>query len=538
MVRNRIIYASQSVIVDGSFLYRVQTLGSNSTFTSEDIFQLGELDVIDVVDDVPTVAITCDTNDWGSIHTAAALAGIPQHDFHLSTTSDNANLTVDSGTGANTSYYHGVALADYGLSTAQINIWAPVQTESSIGTTSDNIDQTLFLRDAYVNSIEWSYSTGANATENYALESDSKMWLLNDARFVTHEEWLFTSTASGTLELGLDDATGVIPTLSDQKQGFLLRADNGNPGLKLYDVGTDTWTTYEVLNGGSATATQASYNSSNHVVTLPTGFTSADGDKAQIIYCANEYGSQSESATTASTYICANYFTGADTFRNVAGSAPEGLGALRQGQAELFLIDPTLSPADYSLSLRVSSATVSAALTREPQNELGHLKPYARTVTFPVEITSTIETTASDLEMFARFSGKYTEFNAGTLLDISIDDLLSKDNMVLVVMVYEQTDEEAGGTYDGRILKSNSTLIGKEYFVEGQKGTYQAGDREYPVKTLIVPGLKATAENFNLAVGSNATQTFDFRSTNKVFCVQGFVPIAHVLASPGFEKNA
>lgn len=35
--RNRIIYASQSVIVDGEWLYRVQTLGSTTTFTSEDV---------------------------------------------------------------------------------------------------------------------------------------------------------------------------------------------------------------------------------------------------------------------------------------------------------------------------------------------------------------------------------------------------------------------------------------------------------------------------------------------------------------------
>jgi len=35
--RNRIIYASQSVIVDGDYLYRVQTLGSTTTFTSEDV---------------------------------------------------------------------------------------------------------------------------------------------------------------------------------------------------------------------------------------------------------------------------------------------------------------------------------------------------------------------------------------------------------------------------------------------------------------------------------------------------------------------
>jgi hypothetical protein len=140
MVRNRIIYASQSVIVDGSFLYRVQTLGSNSTFTSADIFELGQLDIVDIVDDVPAVAVTCDTNDWGSIHTAAAFAGIPQTSFHLSATSTNANLVVDSGTLTDTSFYHGIAISDYGLDTSKINIWAPVQTESSLGTDNNNID--------------------------------------------------------------------------------------------------------------------------------------------------------------------------------------------------------------------------------------------------------------------------------------------------------------------------------------------------------------------------------------------------------------
>jgi hypothetical protein len=500
------------------------------------VFELGQLDIIDVVDDVPTVAITCDTNDWGSIHSAAALAGISQHDFDVSATTDNANLTVDSGTGVNVAFYHGVALSDYGLDASKVNIWAPVQTESSLGTTNDNIDQTLFLRSSYVNSIEWSYSTGANATENFALESDVKLWLLNDARFVTHEEWEF-SGVSGTVELGLNDSTGIIPTLSDQKLGFLLRDSSSNPGIKFYDATTGVWTTYEVLDGLTETATQANYVAATHTITLPTGITTANGDKLQVIYCANAYGSATE-ATSASTYIAGNYFTAAETFRDVASGAPETLGAVRQGQVELFLVDPTIAPADYALSLRVSSANISASLTREPLNEIGHLKPYYRSLTFPVEITTTVETTASDLEMFARLSGKYSEFDAGTLDDISIDDLLAKANMILVILIYEQTDEQAGGTYSNRIVKTGSSLIGKEYFVEGQRSTYNALDREYPVKTIIVPGLKATAENFNLAVGSNASQTFDFRSTNKQFSVQGFVPIAHVLASPGFEKNA
>jgi hypothetical protein len=50
MARNRIIYASQSVWVNGQILYRVQSLGSTTSFTSEDIFEIGHLDIIDVVD--------------------------------------------------------------------------------------------------------------------------------------------------------------------------------------------------------------------------------------------------------------------------------------------------------------------------------------------------------------------------------------------------------------------------------------------------------------------------------------------------------
>jgi hypothetical protein len=48
--RNRIIYGSQSVWANGYPLYRVQTLGSTTTFTSEDIFELGHMDIVDVVD--------------------------------------------------------------------------------------------------------------------------------------------------------------------------------------------------------------------------------------------------------------------------------------------------------------------------------------------------------------------------------------------------------------------------------------------------------------------------------------------------------
>lgn len=538
--RNRIIYASQSVIVDGKFLYRVQTLGSTSTFTSEDIFELGQLEVIDVVDDVPTVAITIDTNDWGSIYTAAALAGVDSLHFDESATSVNANLTVDSGTGSNLEFYHGVALSDYGLEAGVVDIWAPVQTEQALGTSNDTIEQTLYMTDCYVNSIEMSYGAGANGTENYGLETDSKLWLLNEGRFVTQEEWDFTTAASGTIELSLSDGSGVIPTFSTQKRGFLLKDEDGNPALELYDASASNpgWAAYQVLTDAAATATQANYDSATHVITLPTGFTSAAGDKARIVYAANEYAVAGNSSTVTADRIASNYFTAADADTSGTGGYPEDVGAVRQGQVEIFLVDPSAGPVDYALSLRISTATISATPTREALNELGHFKPYYRTVTFPVEITSSVETTAGDLETYAKMAGLGTEFNNETLIDLSISDLLAKDNLILVAMIYQQTDEEAGGSYASRIVKSNSELVGKEYFVNGQKYTYAALDREYPTKTVIVPGLKVTDEAYNLAVGSNATQTFGFRSTNKMFSVQGFIPIAHVLASPGLEKNA
>jgi hypothetical protein len=77
MARNRIIYASQSVWAEGEILYRVQSLGTTTTFTNEDIFELGHLDIIDVVDDVPAVAVTLNTNDFGDVATLALLAQVP-----------------------------------------------------------------------------------------------------------------------------------------------------------------------------------------------------------------------------------------------------------------------------------------------------------------------------------------------------------------------------------------------------------------------------------------------------------------------------
>lgn len=182
---------------------------------------------------------------------------------------------------------------------------------------------------------------------------------------------------------------------------------------------------------------------------------------------------------------------------------------------------------EYELALRLQNVRISADLTREPLKELGHLNPYSRTITLPIEFTVSIDTTAGDLETFAAFAGKKGKFLDGTLTDIDIVDLFSKDNMAIVVMIYQQTDEEAGGNgLERRVLSSD--MFGDDYWVAGVRGLYTATDgsqTEYPLKTVIVQNLRSTDEEFSLSLGDNATQNFSFRGTNQVSAIRGYVPV-------------
>lgn len=530
--RNRIIYASQSVVCEGDFLYRVQTLGSTTTFNSTDLFELGQQDIIDVVDDVPTVAITLDTNDWGSARTSACLARVDTSAWNTTATASNANLTTVSGS-TNINYYHGVSLADYGKTASEFDLWAPVQTEASLGTANDNIDQTVFMPRCFTNGITLNYSVGGEATENFTAETDSKTWFLNAGRFVSQEEW--TTLSGAAYGLGLADGTNKVQTLSDNSLGFLY-IDPTTAKHSLVVEQADGTRTYVPVVDGAATATEAGYDDPTNVVTLPSSVTVGDTDTVKIRYAADAYANGTDGDSDVQK---ANYFTAATDALGVHSD----VGGLRQGQVEIFLVDPDIVVGgidDYSLALRLQTVNIAATLNREALSELGHLKPYDRPVTFPIEITTTAETTAGDLETFANFAGKGDVFTAGTLIDLTIDQLLSKDNLILVSMVYHQTDVEAGGT---DVLRKvlQTEMEGKPYWNAGVRSTYAtinpaSPEREYPLKTLIVPNLKSTNEAYSLTVGDNATQSFTFRSVNKLFVVKGFVPIGELLLTPGIEN--
>lgn len=507
MARNRIIYASQSVWANGQVLYRVQSLGTTTTFTSEDIFELGHLDIIDVVDDVPSVAVTLNTNDFGDVRTLAILAQVlpARATMNATATSETGNLISGS------TYLHGVSMADFAITCGNltgITMWAPVQAECDLGTLANNIDQTLFLDEVYVNSLEFSYTTGANATENYGAETDNKMWLLNEGRFVNYLEATVSGTDISNTYLDLDamgfDTTSTVAILSNGNLAFLRKTKDSAPAVTWYDESENTMLNVAVVSGTMQAASTFVFDPVADRLYLPSGAvegrTIAEDDRVQLVFAADKY------STPMNTY-----------FKTLSTGNNADVGALRQGQVEIYIVDG----ANASAAWRLTGVTVSADLTREPLTELGHLGPYDRPLTLPIPITVTVDSTAGDLENWAKFAGQLSSFQAGTLNDIDLNDLMNKDDLALVVKVYEQTDEEAGGNGANRKINTES-VTGDTPIVDGAFGSaYVIGDREYALKTIIVKNLKITDEGATLDVGANATQTFGFRANNDLFVVKG-----------------
>ena len=460
------------------------------------------------------MAVTLNTNDFGDTKVLATLAQVApaKIEMTVSGTVDNANLK------SGVTYLHGVSMADFAVTCGNltgVTLWAPVQSECDIGTLADNIDQTLFLDEVYVNSLEFSYTTGANATENYGAETDNKMWLLNDGRFVNYFDVTISGgdASDGYIDLvddaGMDIDT-VIPTLSTGNIGFLRKNTDGAPAVTHYNKSANTSTNVEVTTGAVSANTTFVYSAGEQRLYLPDASpTVSETDKVQIVIAADRY------STSVNSYF--------DLL--VGDERPNEIGALRQGQIEIYIVDPDSGGASFDNAWRLTGTTISADLTREPLTELGHLGPYDRPLTLPIPLTVTIDTTAGDLRNWAKIAGQLTAYDAdsSTLDDIDLTDLMNKDNLILVAKVYKQTDEEAGGTGSNR---KALTIYGSTnwYMDDGVPGDYSSTtDTERALKTIIVKNLKITDEGMTLDVGANATQTFGFRTNNDLFVVKGDV---------------
>lgn len=311
---------------------------------------------------------------------------------------------------------------------ANVDIFVPIkQSQVGVSATGGTVARTMYMEKAFVNNIDFSFQTQGVATVSFRLETDNKRWFLNTGAQIKVDE--YKSVGGATLTL-----TATPNTLA-----------NGNKTLK-------------VIKNGTPLTEGTEYTVAGTTVTFNPALSA--GDLVKVRY------------TTA---------TGGSVFAPVPAAEtphPELAGGIKQGQVEIFLSDST-----SNRLARVQSAKITLPLSREQLGELGSLRPYDRPLSLPINANISLEFKDSDLEVFARFSGK----DINTVSEIAIDDLLK--NMGLTIKIYREND------------------IARAKLPVGHPN-------KYAMKVFTVTNLIPQSENWDVRSDSDATQTFEFMAHN------------------------
>jgi len=70
----RIKHSALAILFNDIQLDRGTSFGCTGALNTEEIREIGNIGIVEILDGIPTVDATCDTNEYGSIKTIAALA--------------------------------------------------------------------------------------------------------------------------------------------------------------------------------------------------------------------------------------------------------------------------------------------------------------------------------------------------------------------------------------------------------------------------------------------------------------------------------
>ena len=93
----RATYRGVGLFANGNQLNRVTAFGTTGTLSKEEVFELGNPDIIEIVEDSPEVSMTIDANEYGSLDNIKHLAGlneIPVEGIKFSEVFENANVPI------------------------------------------------------------------------------------------------------------------------------------------------------------------------------------------------------------------------------------------------------------------------------------------------------------------------------------------------------------------------------------------------------------------------------------------------------------
>jgi hypothetical protein len=535
---NRIKSASVAVFANDTQLDRLQAFGVSARLDSEDLREIGNLDIVEVVDSVPTVDITLDANQYGSVKTLNKLAN-KNHDWStcVCTLSASGTVSVSSGyiyknemqytkaaastsavtfpTGASQHKWDIVSLSTAGAITITQGTAVAAASTPSVPTGVPATDTVI----AYIETASTSTSAAVPMTYLNILNVNGSKTLALTAFEFSKVDFVVPVKETGDNT----DTTNAITRSMYVENAFVNRYDaafsTNGLATENYSLESDNKTWFlnsactVVADRFAGTAAATGYTTTsiptqrdngnrtlkaylyNVAADTYTALTETSGTASGTQYSITSAGAITlGTAPTTGSNLVVRYATTGVTgatqpfFRRVPQSIdahPVVAGGLKQGQVEIYLSD---DPNNHVL--RLQSCSISSTLAREPMYELGHVRAYDRPMTFPIPITIQVEAIASDLKEFARLAGKSTEFSANTLKEVGISQFLK--NLNLSVKIYREDD----------VTRALAPSI-----------------QSLPIKTITVTAVVVTDENTDIRVDGNGTQTFGLKANTNLSIV-------------------
>lgn len=493
----RVRYNGTAPFIDDTQANRVQALGSSSRLTTEDMKELGTLNIVEIVDDVPQVDISIDQNENGTNDLLALFAN-KGYGCNVVAIASGGAIGIDSVKVLPGSYYingeriffEGTQLTISGSTAMKVYLKPEVSggAVSKVAATGGTLP---------TGAIQIATIANTAVTGGVIRQAD----ITDDRTFseITHLDYELAYVDIFVPVKQSGDGTDVKRTMYTEK-AYVNNIDFNfaTSGVATVSYRLETDNKRWFLND-SAQIIVNQFKASASQTTLTLTHTPNDLANGNKLLCLYKNGTKltegtdfTVTGTTATLTVAAaagdllkaryTSATGGNFFSPVPIAEtphPELAGGLKQGQIELYLSDDA-----NNRVARIQSSRLSLPLTREQLAELGSLKPYDRPMQLPVNVSVSLELRDSDLEMMARFAG-YTSL--ASVDEIALEDLVK--NMGLTIKLYRDSD-----------VKRDKLPVGHP--------------DKFPIKTFKVQNLIPQSESWDVRVDSDATQSFEFMAHN------------------------
>jgi hypothetical protein len=491
----RVRYSGVGAFIDDVQANRIQALGSSSRLTTEDMKELGTLNIVEIVDDVPQVDISIDQNENGTNDLFALLANKPFgcQVVAVPTTSAVGSNAVKVLAGV---YYtaaghpivfEGTTISNFPTGVGQsVYLKAEVSggATAKVGVTGGSVPAGSITL-AVVSGSATVKQADIIDSRTFSTVSHTDFELANVDIFVPVKQSGSGDVVKRTMYMEKAFANNI--DFNFQTSGVVTasyRLETDNKRWFLNTAAQIIVDNYKAAGAGTMAISQTPNQLANSNYMLDvikngsplkegTDFTVSAGGKTITFTVALTAGDLIKARYTASTG--GGFFSPVPATEN---PHPELAGGLKEGQIEIYLSDDTTNRVT-----RVQSARVSLPLSREQLKELGSIRPYDRPLQLPLNVSVTLEIKDSDLEMMARLTRK----NLATATEIALEDLVK--DMGLVIKLYRESDVIRAKLPAGHPSK-------------------------YAIKTFTINNLIPQNENWDVRVDSDASQTFEFMAHN------------------------